>query len=170
MPKISGSISAVAILSATIASAESWQSQPNIGAQGIQGALTKSVQDGMFDLSFNCSAQEGENRNVVMRLLTLPDSPLAPGNETSFPIWLTFSFNDGSTEKSKIRVDWVATQSDVNVWTASFPMNDEFLHNFAHSQTLDLITFTDELVFQYDMEGSAKAARALEEYCYSGDY
>jgi len=170
MLKFSGIFAVATALSASIAYADSWQSQPNMGAQGIQGALTKSDQDGMFDLSFDCSAREGENRTVLMTLLTLPDSPLAPGNETSFPIWLTYSFKDGSIEKSEILVDWVASQSEINVWTASFPMDKAFLRNFAHSQTLDLITFTNELVFQYDMGGSARAARALVEYCYSGDY
>jgi len=163
-------IVAITALTTSAASAQSWESSPNVGAQGIQGALTTSNQDGMYDLSFDCSAHSGENRTVFMTLATLPDAPLAPGNETTFPVTLRYEFGDGSVETAEVMVDWSYVDSDINHWFASFPMTKQFLNNFAQSQTLQLYTATNALIFQYDMSGSAKAAQALVEYCYSGNY
>lgn len=166
----SATILSATILVASAGVADSWKSEPNMGRQGIQGALTRSDQGGTFDLDFDCSARAGENRTVFMTLQTPPDAPLAPGNETSFPITLRYTFTDGSTQTSEVQVDWSYSRSGVNVWKASFAMDKTFLSNFARARTLALFTYTRELIFQYDMSASAKAAKALVDYCYSGDY
>lgn len=149
-----------------------WTSDSNIGAQGVLGAFAINAQDGLFDLRFDCSASEGKNRSVFMTLTTMPDAPLAPGNETQFPVTMSYTFSDGSIASSKIDVEWAREDKGLNVWHSTFPMDKTFLTNFARSMKLQLTTYNGEdgLIFTYFMSGSAKAAKTLVEYCYSGDY
>lgn len=161
---------AIASLIATPSFAADWVGEANMGAQGVQGAFISSYQDGLFDLDFGCSAYEGENRTIYMTLLTMPDAPIAPGNETTFPVTMLYTFSDGSTASSDITVEWMREEYAINVWSSSFDMDKTFLKNFGQSNSLQLITNGDEVIFTYHMGGSSNAAKLLVEYCYSGDY
>ncbi len=148
-----------------------WVSAPNRGAQGVQGAFALNAQDGLFDLEFTCSAAEGANREVFMILKTMPDAPLQHGNETTFPITMSYTFKDNSQETFEIDVGWAREDRGGNVWHATFPMTKAFLNAFARSVKLQLLYGgEDGLIFTYFMRGSAKAARTLIEYCYSGNH
>lgn len=160
----------VAIFMASQASAADWQSNPNNGAQGVQGAFATSYQNGLFDLEFGCSAHKDENRSIFMVLKTTPDAPIEPGNETQFPVKMLYAFADGSTSSSNISVNWDRDDHGTNVWHSSFPMDQIFLENFAKSETLQLIASGEQVIFTYPMSGSAAAAKTLIKYCYSGDY
>lgn len=148
-----------------------WVSDANMGAQGVQGAFAENVQGGLFDLHFDCSADEGSNRDVFMMLRTMPDAPLSPGNETEFPVTMSYTFANGSIATSEIDVKWARDDHGINVWYSTFPMDKVFLQSFAGSVKLELFYGgKDGLIFTYSMGGSAKAAKDFVEYCYSGNY
>jgi hypothetical protein len=150
--------------------AADWESSANMGAQGVNGATASSHQDGLFDLRFVCSAREGENRTIFMSLNTMPDAPLQLGNETEYTVTMLYEFSDDSTKSTDITVEWNREENGGNVWYASFDLDPLFLRNFGQSETLQLLTFDDGLIFTYSMGGSAIAAKTLFEYCYSGNY
>lgn len=160
----------VTSLVACQANAADWKSHPNIGAQGVQGAFATSEQYGSFDLQFGCSARKGQNRTIFMVLKTAPDAPIEPGNETSFPVKMLYSFSDGSTSSSNILVRWVRDDHATNVWNSSFKMDKKFLRNFAKSKTLQLIYGKNGLIYTYPMRGSSAAAKTLIEFCYSSNH
>jgi hypothetical protein len=148
-----------------------WVSGVNEGTQGVHGAYAINAQDGLFDLNFSCMAFGGSNREVFMVLNTLPDAPLQPGNETQFPVTMSYAFASGSREAMEIDVEWQREESGINVWYARFPMGKAFLKFFGRSEKLELLSGSEgEVIFSYSMRGSAKAAEILREYCYSGSY
>ena len=145
---------------------DDWINAPILGAQGVEGAFAMNPQDGLFDLSFNCSATKGANPAVFMTLKTLPDAPLEPGNETTFPVTMSYMFSDGSSEKTGIEVDWARDDHGVNVWYATFPMNKAFLKSFGRAVQLEIVEWAGHrTVFTYAMGGSAAVAQRFAEYC-----
>ncbi|MEE9313782.1 MAG: hypothetical protein V3V02_03955 [Rhizobiaceae bacterium] len=152
------------------AQSENWKGEPNIGAQGVKGANAFTRIDGDYNITFSCSSKKGKNRTIYMRLNTPHDAALEVGNETSFPVYMLFKFKDGKTERQKLMVHFIRTESDITYWRSSFPLSKKFLHNFSASKTMELMTFLDKIIYLYHMNGSAKASNALIKYCYNGDY
>ncbi len=151
--------------------ADDWTSGTNVGTQGVHGAYALNAQDGLFDLQLSCMVAEGANQDVFMVLKTLPDAPLQHGNETQFPVTLSYTYANGKNETAVIDVEWQRDDGGINVWHASFAVNEAFIRDFARSQTLALLYGHDDaVIFTYAMSGSAKAVETLTEYCFSGNY
>ena len=157
-------------LFATPALSENWKGEPNMGAQGIQGALVYTQIDGDYNLTLSCSAKEGQNRTVYFQINTPIDSILELGNETSFPMHLNYHFKNGTKSRQDFMLNYLRTKSDIFYWSGSFPLNKKFLHDFSSAQTMELMDFNNQTVYLYHMNGSSKASAALIKFCYSGDY
>lgn len=155
----------------TFSYSEDWASGTNEGSQGINGAYAMNPQDGLFDLSFTCSAFEELKGDVFMKLNTMSDAPLQHGNETQFPITMSFAFKNDSRKTLDIEVEWQREEAGINIWYSRFPMDKPFLRYFARSTKLELLSGSmDDVIFTYSMGGSNRAADAFYEYCYSGNH
>jgi hypothetical protein len=74
-----------------------------------------------------------------MKLNTLPDAPLYPGNKTEFPVTMSYTFSNGSVVATEIDVKWAREDHGINIWYSTCPMDKTFLSNFARSVKLEIL-------------------------------
>lgn len=146
----------------TPALAERWITKTGKDRNGVSYTYLSYTQ-GTYNLSFSCNEKSDAALHMVLVIPSLPN--LYAQDDINALLKFRFNMPGGSYYETSIK-SWY--YGGDKAWTGSLKVDNDLLNLFASAKSMGLRNPEGKKVLSFNMDGSAKAIKAVRKFCKMG--